>query len=266
VGKTLFAAPFDWRTPSTSQAEFFAKLQKLVETVSKQHGGTKVSLWAFSFGPQYALSFLHRMSQSWKDQYIDSFVASSPVWSGAPAALASFVNGNVSFAGQPPPDLPKQCKPFEVVTDTCFTGVPTSTHVNFTAADCCAASAQSDSKMFNYFAANSTCFQLGGYIATEPCAGGFLGYMKQQQRAHAAQAAQSTGVQRGSATPPNVASLVPRRQPHPLHHVVPSRATLAPSKLQGGDAPAPITPALVALLGRSCPALMWAWSVAHLNS
>ena len=26
--------------------------------------GSKVALWAFSFGPQYALSFLHRMTQA----------------------------------------------------------------------------------------------------------------------------------------------------------------------------------------------------------
>ena len=35
-----------------------------------------------SFGPQFALGFLHRMTQAWKDQYISWFIAASPVFSG----------------------------------------------------------------------------------------------------------------------------------------------------------------------------------------
>lgn len=33
------------------------------------------------------------MTQDWKDQYIEWFVATSPVWSGAPAALAAYATG-----------------------------------------------------------------------------------------------------------------------------------------------------------------------------
>jgi hypothetical protein len=51
-GKTLFAAPFDWRVPSGGQSEFFTKLKALVEQTSAANGGSKVILWAYSFGPQ----------------------------------------------------------------------------------------------------------------------------------------------------------------------------------------------------------------------
>ena len=102
LSKDLFVAPFDWRLPSVAQAAFFNSTQALVEQAAAQNGGKKVVLWAFSFGPQYTLSFLHRMTPAWKERYIAAFVATSPVWSGAPAAMTSYVSG---FAAKGTPGL-----------------------------------------------------------------------------------------------------------------------------------------------------------------
>ena len=104
----LFAAPFDWRLPSVAQATFFNSTQALVERASALNGGKKVVLWAFSFGPQYTLSFLHRMSPAWKERYIAAFVATSPVWSGAPSAMTSYVAGFASPGLPIPSSLVKQ--------------------------------------------------------------------------------------------------------------------------------------------------------------
>lgn len=68
LGKNFFGAPFDWRLPGLSQTEFFTKLKALIETAYAANNNQKVALWAFSFGPQFTLSFLHRMTQAWKDQ------------------------------------------------------------------------------------------------------------------------------------------------------------------------------------------------------
>lgn len=92
VGKNLFMAPFDWRVPSFNQSDFHAQLQTLVETTVKSTG-QKVTLMALSEGPQVTLSFLHRMTQEWKDTHVAWFVANSPVWSGAPMSLMSAVSG-----------------------------------------------------------------------------------------------------------------------------------------------------------------------------
>ena len=54
-----------------------------VETVYA-NTGARVNLVALSEGPQLVLSFLHRMSQAWKNKYVSYFVAASPVWSGCP--------------------------------------------------------------------------------------------------------------------------------------------------------------------------------------
>jgi hypothetical protein len=93
VSNDLFVAPFDWRLPSVAQAAFFNSTKALVERAAARNGGKKVVIWAFSFGPQYTLSFLHRMSSAWKERFIAAFVATSPVWSGAPAAMTSYVSG-----------------------------------------------------------------------------------------------------------------------------------------------------------------------------
>lgn len=93
LGKTLFAVPFDWRMPSPELESMFAEMQQLVENVTAMNNGAKASIWAFSGGPQIALSFLHRQTQSWKDAHIDWFVATSPVWGGVTEAVSAYVSG-----------------------------------------------------------------------------------------------------------------------------------------------------------------------------
>lgn len=63
TGKTLFGVPFDWRKPSVAQASMFSSMKLLVENVSALNNGDRVVLWSVSGGPQWVLSFLHRMDQ-----------------------------------------------------------------------------------------------------------------------------------------------------------------------------------------------------------
>ena len=73
--------------------------------------------------PQYTLSFLHRMTQEWKSKYIDWFVATSPVWSGSPAALSVFSTGYAGFLpGAPVPNAPPECKKLTLYENICFSG------------------------------------------------------------------------------------------------------------------------------------------------
>mmetsp|Transcript_325 Transcript_325/g.1049 ORF Transcript_325/g.1049 Transcript_325/m.1049 type:complete len:614 (-) Transcript_325:819-2660(-) len=182
-GKNLFAAPFDWRVPSSGQAEFFANLKALIEQAYATNGGSKVVLWAYSFGPQYALSFLHRMTQEWKDQYIAWFVATSPVWSGSPAALAAFATGYVYTVGQPPLHPPKECANITLAEGACYTGAVQQT-LSTDLGGCCSAVALSGgSGIFNYYTDNKTCAIMAAYQGTESCQDGILGYKTNAQAA-----------------------------------------------------------------------------------
>lgn len=94
VGKNLFGAPYDWRYPTTGRPDsFFSDLQTLVEKAYTQNNNSRVILLAPSFGPQFVLGFLHRMSANWKQKYIDWFIAESPVWSGVYLSLLDYISG-----------------------------------------------------------------------------------------------------------------------------------------------------------------------------
>lgn len=97
VGKTLFGAPYDWRVAPCSLEAYFVDLQHLIEKASQMNANAKVVLFSPSLGPQLSISFLHRMTQEWKDKYIEWFIAESPVWSGTMTAADLFVAG---FAGE----------------------------------------------------------------------------------------------------------------------------------------------------------------------
>mmetsp|Transcript_20058 Transcript_20058/g.52094 ORF Transcript_20058/g.52094 Transcript_20058/m.52094 type:complete len:641 (+) Transcript_20058:265-2187(+) len=101
VGKTIFGVPFDWRLPSVSLEDTYTQMVQLIENASAINGGKKVTIWAFSGGPQPTLGFLHRQSQAWKDKYISWFVATSPVWGGTPEAVAAYVSGTIDAAPGP---------------------------------------------------------------------------------------------------------------------------------------------------------------------
>jgi len=94
IGKNLFGAPYDWRYPTSGRPDtFFTDLQHLVEHAYAINNNRRVFLLAPSFGPQFALGFLHRMTQAWKAQYIDWFVAESPVFSGVYISLMEYISG-----------------------------------------------------------------------------------------------------------------------------------------------------------------------------
>jgi hypothetical protein len=94
IGKNLFGAPYDWRYPTTGRPDsFFADLQHLVEHAYAVNGNRKVFLLAPSFGPQFGLGFLHRMTADWKKQYVDWFIAESPVFSGVYISLMEYISG-----------------------------------------------------------------------------------------------------------------------------------------------------------------------------
>jgi len=94
LGKNLFGAPYDWRYPTSGRPDsFFTDLQHLVEHAYAANGNRRVFLLAPSFGPQFVLGFLHRMTQAWKNQYIDWFIAESPVFSGVYMSLMEYISG-----------------------------------------------------------------------------------------------------------------------------------------------------------------------------
>lgn len=81
---SLACAPYDFRVPPFGLKQtLFVSLKNLVEMMYTLNGNTSVTLWGLSGATPYILSFLNAMTAEWKDQFVQLFIADSPVWSGA---------------------------------------------------------------------------------------------------------------------------------------------------------------------------------------
>jgi len=108
-GKNMFAAPYDWRAGWCNEDVFdgqsnvradgrlkcnsmaianWAKLKALIEEIYNTTGGRRVHLIGHSMGAPYANAFLqHYVRQTWKDQYISSFITMGGVFGGSAQVL-----------------------------------------------------------------------------------------------------------------------------------------------------------------------------------
>jgi len=87
-------APYDFRKAPHEMGDFFEDLVKLIEDTYTLNGNSRVILMAHSMGNLYSLYLLNRMSQEWKDTYIQSFVAIAAPWGGAVKPVKAMVSGD----------------------------------------------------------------------------------------------------------------------------------------------------------------------------
>lgn len=95
-GVSVRAAPYDFRySPPSSQSKlFFDKLKILIED-TYNHSGSKVVLVSHSLGGLTTSTFLHTMSQQWKDQYVHAWVSAAGVFGGAVKEVKVLVSHGV---------------------------------------------------------------------------------------------------------------------------------------------------------------------------
>lgn len=94
--KTLYAAPYDWRVPTT-EAElrgYFADLKALVATARSANNGRKVHIVSHSMGGPTILRFFNNQNQKWLDDNIATFIPVASPWSGAPQSLRAVISGD----------------------------------------------------------------------------------------------------------------------------------------------------------------------------
>lgn len=92
-GVNLRAAPYDWRYSPRSSAKYLTKLSKLIEESYYANGKKKVVLMAHSQGGQFALYFLNKRLQSWKDKFINSLITLSTPWKGTVVGVVALSSG-----------------------------------------------------------------------------------------------------------------------------------------------------------------------------
>jgi len=92
-GKTIRAAPYDFRFGPQSQQHYFEKLRMLVEETYLRSGSLKVSLVTHSMGGLLGLYFLQSQTREWLQQYVHSFVPLNTPWRGAVIQLNTYASG-----------------------------------------------------------------------------------------------------------------------------------------------------------------------------
>lgn len=78
----------------------------MIEEMSQLYGGPVV-LVAHSMGNMYALYFLQRQPQEWKDKHIRAFVSLGAPWGGVAKTLRVLASGRTSLT--PPGCLFPEC-------------------------------------------------------------------------------------------------------------------------------------------------------------
>ncbi|TNN55001.1 Phosphatidylcholine-sterol acyltransferase [Liparis tanakae] len=79
-------------TRNETNAEYFTKLQDLVEEMYEQYQ-KPVYLLAHSMGCHYVLYFLNQQPQAWKDKYIAGMISLAAPWGGAVKPLRVLASG-----------------------------------------------------------------------------------------------------------------------------------------------------------------------------
>ncbi|CAJ1057536.1 phosphatidylcholine-sterol acyltransferase [Xyrichtys novacula] len=90
--ETIRGAPYDWRLAPNENADYFPKLQELVEEMFDQYE-EPVYLLGHSMGCHYVLYFLNHQPQAWKDKYIRGFISLAAPWGGAVKTLRVLASG-----------------------------------------------------------------------------------------------------------------------------------------------------------------------------
>eukprot|EP00116_Pleurobrachia_bachei_P006591 sb/3466853/ len=94
---TVRSAPFDYRysAPSDVNTKFQNRLKELIEETVQKNGGKKVVLISHSLGGPTTSTFLHSMTQEWRDANIDSWISISGVFGGALKVVKAMVSHGV---------------------------------------------------------------------------------------------------------------------------------------------------------------------------
>ena len=76
-------------------AEYFEKLQQLVEETYEKNDKQRVILMLHSMGGPMITYFLTHQPQKWKDKYIEAVVSLAGAWGGSIKAIKVYAAGNI---------------------------------------------------------------------------------------------------------------------------------------------------------------------------
>ncbi|CAH8497264.1 unnamed protein product, partial [Dicrocoelium dendriticum] len=91
--RTIRGTPFDFRRAPNQNPTFVQQLKSLIEETYVNTGNRRVVVLAHSLGCLYALSFLDKMSATWKKTFIGAFLFVSGPYGGSVKAMKIEASG-----------------------------------------------------------------------------------------------------------------------------------------------------------------------------
>ncbi|CAJ0577555.1 unnamed protein product, partial [Mesorhabditis spiculigera] len=93
-GKSVVAAPYDWRKSPVENDGYFVLLKSLIELTYRYNQNQKVIILAHSMGnPAMLYFYKNYVDQAWKDKYIQSHVSLAAAWGGSMQIIRLYVSG-----------------------------------------------------------------------------------------------------------------------------------------------------------------------------
>ncbi|KAK8839161.1 hypothetical protein M9Y10_032088 [Tritrichomonas musculus] len=100
VREDMFGAPYDWRLSPIGIEQFYIDAKKLIEDIYVQCNNKKVTIFSYSGGCFSLHYFLtKKVSQDWKDKYIDHVIFVGPSYAGSADAIICLWTGLSWFPG-----------------------------------------------------------------------------------------------------------------------------------------------------------------------
>ncbi|XP_074644583.1 lysosomal phospholipase A and acyltransferase-like [Tubulanus polymorphus] len=94
-GRSVRAAPFDFRRSANEMSDYFIQLKKLIEETYAMNGNKKVVIIPHSMGNIVALYFLNKIvNQAWKDKYVKTMITLAGPWGGASKLVRLMASGD----------------------------------------------------------------------------------------------------------------------------------------------------------------------------
>ncbi|CAK9013370.1 Phospholipase A2 group XV (1-O-acylceramide synthase) (ACS) (LCAT-like lysophospholipase) (LLPL) (Lysophospholipase 3) (Lysosomal phospholipase A and acyltransferase) (Lysosomal phospholipase A2) (LPLA2) [Durusdinium trenchii] len=93
-GKSIAAAPYDFRLTPPSNKGFTRKIVALIEKMYESNGRTPVALLSHSMGSLVTLFLLNKQPQAWKDKHIASWTSIGGVFGGSALEFKLHASGD----------------------------------------------------------------------------------------------------------------------------------------------------------------------------
>ncbi|UXI18847.1 cleavage and polyadenylation specificity factor [Sarcoptes scabiei] len=93
-GVNIRGAPYDFRKAPNELQDYLVSMKRLIEETYERNHQQRVMIVCHSMGCLLMLRFFNLQKQSWKNQFVQSFITLGAPWGGAVKSVKAFISGD----------------------------------------------------------------------------------------------------------------------------------------------------------------------------